>query len=62
MLRLVRRFLKDDCGGNSIQYVFIAISISIAIFVSVNGLGPKPNTTFSNLGSAVGLLTRLVDK
>jgi Flp pilus assembly pilin Flp len=62
MVKLFHRFLKDDSGVSSIQYAFIAISISVAIIVSVSGLEPKQNTTFSTLGSAAGMLTRLVNE
>ena len=60
MVKLFHRFLKDDSGVSSIQYAFIAISISVAIVVSVNGLRPKQNTTFTTLGSAADMLTRHV--
>ena len=62
MVKLFHRFLKDDSGGSSIQYAFIAVVIPVAFIVAVNGLGPKSNTTVSTLGSATGMLTRLLDE
>jgi Flp pilus assembly pilin Flp len=62
VVKLFHRYLKDDSGGSSIQYAFIAVGISVAIIVSVSGLEPKQNTTFSTLGSAAGMLTRLVNE
>ena len=62
MVKLFHRFLKDDSGGSSIQYAFIAVVIPVAFIVSVNCLGPKSNTTVSTLGSATGVLTRLLNE
>jgi Flp pilus assembly pilin Flp len=62
MVKLFHRFLKDDSGGSSIQYAFIAVVIPVAFIVSVNCLGPKLNTTVSTLGSATGMLTRLLNE
>jgi len=38
MVKLFHRFLKDDYGGSSIQYAFIAVVIPVAFIVSVNCL------------------------
>lgn len=51
MLSLIHQFLKDDCGGSSVQTAVIATFISIPILAFVNGLGPKPDTTFSTLST-----------
>jgi len=59
---IFHRFLKDDSGGSSIQYAFIAVVIPVAFIVFVNCLGPKSNTTVSTLGSATGMFTRLLNE
>jgi Flp pilus assembly pilin Flp len=60
MVKLFHRFLKDDSGSSSIQYAFIAIGISVAIVVSVNGNATKSNTTVSTLGSVAFSLAHVL--
>ena len=60
MVKLFHRFLKDDYGGSSIQYAFIAVVIPVTFIVSVNCLGPKSNTTVSTLGSVAFSLAHVL--
>jgi Flp pilus assembly pilin Flp len=62
VVKLFHRYLKGDSGGSSIQYAFIAVGIFVAIIISAGGLKPKQNTTVSTLGSATGMLNRLVNE
>jgi len=51
MKTLVSRFVKDESGATAIEYGLIAAGISVAIIVTVQGLGTKLANTFSNIDS-----------
>ena len=53
MKKIVARFLKDESGATAIEYGLIAAGISLAIIVSVNGLGTKLSTKFASIGSSL---------
>ena len=51
--KLVMRFLKDNSGATAIEYGLIAAGISVAIIATVNVLGGKLVTTFTNVSNAL---------
>jgi pilus assembly protein Flp/PilA len=53
MMHLLKQFLKDESGATAIEYGLIAAGISVAIIAVVQGLGPKLNTTFTSVQSAL---------
>ena len=46
MKNLVLRFVKDESGATAIEYGLIAAGISVAIILTVQGLGTKLTSTF----------------
>ena len=54
MKALVTKFLKDEDGATAIEYGLIAALISVAIIAAVQTVGTNLNTTFSEVGSALG--------
>jgi len=54
MLRLISRFVRDEAGATSIEYALIAAGISMAIIVTVQGLGSSLNTnTYVKVNTAL---------
>ena len=53
MKNLFARFMKDESGATAIEYGLIAAGISVAIIVTVQGLGTKLNTTFTSVSNAL---------
>jgi pilus assembly protein Flp/PilA len=53
MMKLVKRFLKNDSGATAIEYGLIAAGISIAIVTVVTTVGSNLSGTFSSVGTAV---------
>jgi pilus assembly protein Flp/PilA len=51
MLRQIKLFLQGERGATAIEYSIIAGGIAVAIIVTVYGIGPKLNTTFSSVSS-----------
>jgi pilus assembly protein Flp/PilA len=51
MLTTFRQFLRDESGATAIEYGLIAAGIAVAIIVTVKGIGPKLNTTFTSISS-----------
>ena len=49
MFARFRQFLADASGATAIEYSIIAGGIALAIIVTVMGIGPKLNTTFSSI-------------
>jgi pilus assembly protein Flp/PilA len=47
----LQRFIFDQSGATAIEYALIAGSISIVIVASVNGIGSKLNSTFTNVSN-----------
>ena len=48
-MKTIMKFVKDDSGATAIEYGLIAAGISVAIIATVNSLGTKLNTTFTNV-------------
>ena len=53
MKSLVARFVKDESGATAIEYGLIAAGISVAIIVTVQGLGTNLNNTFTSEKTAL---------
>ena len=52
MTKLVS-FLRDESGATAIEYGLIAACISVAIIATVQGVGTKLNSTFTNVSNAL---------
>ena len=50
-MSVLKSFLRDESGATAIEYGLIAAGISVAIIVTVQGLGTKLANTFSNIDS-----------
>jgi pilus assembly protein Flp/PilA len=50
-IKIIKAFLRDESGATAIEYGLIAAGISIAIIVTVNGIGTKLNTKFASVSS-----------
>ena len=53
MSRYLKRFWNDQSGATAIEYGLIAAGISIAIIVTVNGLGTTLNGTFASINNSL---------
>jgi pilus assembly protein Flp/PilA len=53
MKSLIAKFLRDESGATAIEYGLIAAGISIAIIVTVNGLGSNLNTKFTSINNSL---------
>ena len=53
MLNLMRRFLKDQSGAAAVEYGLLASGISVAIIPTVNQVGNKLVTIFTNIQNAL---------
>jgi pilus assembly protein Flp/PilA len=53
MKTLVSRFVRNESGATAIEYGLIAAGISVAIIVTVQGLGTQLNTTFTSVANAI---------
>jgi pilus assembly protein Flp/PilA len=51
MLRMIKRFLRDENGATAIEYGLIAAGVSVAIIATAKGLGTKLNTTFTSIST-----------
>ena len=49
----VSRFWRDESGATAIEYGLIAAGISIAIIVTVNGLGTNLNNMFTSVNNSL---------
>jgi len=47
------RFARDESAATAIEYCVIASLISIAIIVSVNGVGATLNATYTAIATAL---------
>jgi len=52
-MAILKSFLRDESGATAIEYGLIAAGISVAIIVTVQGLGTKLNTVFGNVTNAI---------
>ena len=50
-MSVLKSFFRDESGATAIEYGFIAAGISVAIIVTVQGLGTKLANTFTNIDS-----------
>ena len=51
--RIIIQFLSDEAGATAIEYGLIAAGISIAIIVTVNGLGTNLNNMFTSVNNSL---------
>jgi pilus assembly protein Flp/PilA len=58
MLRIAKRFAKDESGATAIEYGLIAAGISVAIITVVNSLGSQLKTTFTKISSQLATAGR----
>jgi len=49
----LKSFLRDESGATAIEYGLIAAGISVAIIVTVQGLGTKLTNVFGNVSNAI---------
>jgi pilus assembly protein Flp/PilA len=49
----LKSFLRDESGATAIEYGLIAAGISVAIIVTVQGLGTKLSNVFGNVSNAI---------
>ena len=52
MTSIIARFARDEAGATSIEYALIAMFISIAILVGVQGIGTNVNSSFTLVNNA----------
>ena len=52
-MKLISRFWRDESGATAIEYGLIAAGISIAIIVTVNGLGTNLNNMFTSVNNSL---------
>jgi pilus assembly protein Flp/PilA len=52
-MKLLSRFWTDESGATAIEYGLIAAGISIAIIVTVNGLGTNLNNMFTSINNSL---------
>jgi pilus assembly protein Flp/PilA len=48
-MKMIKNFLNDETGVTAIEYGLIAVVISVAIIVAVQGLGTQLSTTFNKV-------------
>jgi pilus assembly protein Flp/PilA len=53
MLARIKSFLANQDGTTAIEYALIAAGIAAAIITTVQGLGTKVTTLYSNVDSAL---------
>lgn len=53
MLRLISKFIGDESGATAIEYALIAAGISLAIIVTVQGLGTTLNGRYAAVNTAL---------
>ena len=51
MLKIIRRFLRDESAATSIEYALIAALIGIVIITGVKAVGTKLSTSYANVSS-----------
>jgi pilus assembly protein Flp/PilA len=51
MLKLARRFVRDESAATAIEYGLIAALIAIVIITGVKSVGTKLSTTFTTLST-----------
>jgi len=53
VLRLISKFRTDLSAATAIEYALIAAGISLAIIVTVQGIGPTLNTKFTAVNTSL---------
>lgn len=52
-MNLLKRLVKEEAGQGMIEYVIIAAGISICAILIIRAIGPKVNTVWQNVNSAL---------
>lgn len=53
MLRLIKKFLRDEEGATAVEYGLIAALIAVAIILAVTDVGDKLKTVFEAIRDAL---------
>jgi pilus assembly protein Flp/PilA len=53
MKTIFNRFIKDESGATAIEYGLIAALLSVAIIAALQLIGPRLNTTFMSVATAL---------
>ncbi|MBP2301116.1 Flp family type IVb pilin [Azospirillum picis] len=53
MLRILRRFRKDERGATAIEYGLLAALIAVVIIGGVTAVGNNLNTLFNNISDRI---------
>jgi pilus assembly protein Flp/PilA len=53
MLRLTKKFLRDESGATAIEYGLIAALIAVVIITAVTSVGTNLTTTFTTIAGKV---------
>ena len=53
MRRLMKEFMADESGATAIEYCLIACGVSLAIIVTVQGLGVTLNGRYGAVSTAL---------
>lgn len=54
-MKNLANFLKDESGATAIEYGLLAALISVAIIGAATTVGGNLNTTFTTIGTALGV-------
>ncbi len=53
MIKLIKRFQKNESGATAIEYGLIAALVGVAIIAGAGALGTKLNTTFNAVATTL---------
>jgi len=53
MLKMLKRFFKDESGATAVEYGLIAALISVAAIAAMTAVGGALRTTFTNVSNAL---------
>ena len=53
MVKLIRKFARDDSGATAIEYALISSLIAVFIIAALQSLGNKLSNEFSEVGAAL---------
>jgi pilus assembly protein Flp/PilA len=53
MLRILKKFSKDESGATAIEYGLIAALIAVVIIGAVSAIGTNLGNTFNNISANV---------
>jgi Flp pilus assembly pilin Flp len=59
MRDLIRRFVREESGQDLIEYVFLAMYVTLCVTVGVHALAANIDTQMGNLGTQVQTINRM---